>query len=268
MRCSANNDFIDGHNTGRRWETGCLCVKKTVIPLLFLSAVLVLLFLGKTSAIEPLVIDKMSMLMTAGGVQVEGYYLEGWALLRESGEPAEVWEKKKIGEKLGLVDASKRSIPTGWGDRLQVERIDRDCQARVMVQKMKGISEDNPTYISIKYAVAGSTQESLSQEKKIRESLASLGKNHGIYLAVKGKIAADLDEEAQLAWGKAVFRGFGARITDTLRTDKYTSITGYSPVLPDVAVVGGGKINLNLSMVRKEQGIHVLLGTPLITCEY
>jgi hypothetical protein len=91
LRCSANNDFIDGHNTGRRWETGCLCVKKTVIPLLFLSAVLVLLFLGKTSAIEPLVIDKMSMLMTAGGVQVEGYYLEGWALLRESGEPAEVW---------------------------------------------------------------------------------------------------------------------------------------------------------------------------------
>jgi hypothetical protein len=121
---------------------------------------------------------------------------------------------------------------------------------------------------SLFIAVAGSTQESLSQEKKIRESLASLGKNHGIYLAVKGKIAADLDEEAQLAWGKAVFRGFGARITDTLRTDKYTSITGYSPVLPDVAVVGGGKINLNLSMVRKEQGIHVLLGTPLITCEY
>jgi hypothetical protein len=247
---------------------GCPCVKKTAIPLFLLGAVLALLIFGGISGKEPLVLDKMSVLMTAGGVQVEGYYLEGWALLRESGEPAEVWEKKKIGEKLGLVDASKRSIPTGWGDRLQIECVDRDCQARVMVQKMKGISEDNLTYISIKYTVAGSTQESLSQEKKIRESLASLGKDHGIYLAVKGKIAADLDEEAQLAWGEAVFRDFGARITDTLRTDKYTSITGYSPVLPDIIAVGGKKTNINLSMVRKDRGTQVLLGTPLITCEY
>lgn len=248
---------------------GVSSVKKALFTFFLFSAVLVLFVFGKTSTKESLVLDKLSLLITAGGVQVEGYYLEGWAFLQDPAQPNEVWEERKIGEKLGLVDVSKRTISTVSGDCLQVECACRDCQARVVLQKIQEESNnEDKIYISIKYNITDSIQESLSREKKIRETLTYLGKDHGLYLAVKGNIAADLDEEAQLAWGEAIFRDFNAKAADILCTDKYISITGYSPVLPDAVTVGGRKTNLNLSMVRKENGIQVILGTPLITCEY
>ena len=144
------------------------CVKKTLFTLFLLGVVLVLLIFGKTSVKESLVLDKMTFLMTAGGVQVEGYYLEGWAILQDPAKPAEVWEERKIGEKLGLVNASKKTIPTDLGDCLQVEYNCRDCQARVIVKKMQRAQEEDKTYISTKYNITGNIQESLSRRKNQR----------------------------------------------------------------------------------------------------
>lgn len=243
-------------------------MKRVLILLLLAGTLLTLVFTGITCEDEPLAFDTISALMTSGGVQVEGYHLEGWAVIRDPGEPASIWRERKLGEKLGLQNTEKRTIPTSRGDCFQVVYTDRDLDLRASILKNEGMGKEDLCYILIKCILPAGSQDGLAWEKKIRDTLSSLGKDHGIYLTVQGKLGVQLDEDAQLAWGQAIFRSLGAAVTDTLRTSEYLSLTGYAAALPDAALAGGKEINLNLSLVPRDQETRVYLGTPVISCEY
>ncbi|HHV34211.1 MAG TPA: hypothetical protein GXX59_01325 [Syntrophomonadaceae bacterium] len=243
-------------------------MKRMLIPLLIVGILLALVFTGKTYQGEPAVFDTLSALMTSGMVEVEGYHLEGWAVVRDTaGEPASIWGKRKLGEKLGLENAEKRIVRTPRGDCFQVVHTNHGLNVQASVQKIEG-AERQDCYILIKCILPADLQNSIAWEKRIRDTLFTLGREHGIYLTVCGKTNSPMDEGAQLAFGRAVFRGLGADVSGTLRTSKYLSFTGYTPLLPDAALAGGKNINLNLSMVCKEHETQILLGSPLISCEY
>ena len=242
-------------------------MKRMLIPLLIVGILLTLVFTGKTYQGEPAAFDTLSALMTSGMVEVEGYHLEGWAVVRDTGEPATIWGKRKLGEKLGLENAEKRTVHTPRGDCFQVVHTSHGLNVQASVQKIEGAGKQD-CYILIKCTFPADLQNSLAWEKKIRGTLFALGKEHGVYLTVRGKINLPMDEGAQLAFGQSIFRGLGADVFGTMRTSRYLSLTGYTPLLPDAALAGGKNINLNLSMVCKEHETQILLGTPLISCEY
>ncbi|HHY40106.1 MAG TPA: hypothetical protein GX502_02540 [Syntrophaceticus sp.] len=244
-------------------------MKKALLLLIVLSVLTVPFISGEIMKKEPLAFEEMLLLMEASGVKVEGCQLQGWALIQDCGKAADVWEKRKIGQRLHLPEALIMSLPEGEGDGLTIVFAEKDLQADLVFKKIKETPKNDLFYLSLKcnfYNFQGRPGESVLWEKKIRDAIAVLGNEHGVYLTVEGKISP-LDKKAQKAWAMAVFREIGAQVVDTLQTGSYTTITGHTPFFADIAV-GKKKINFNLAMISQEEETRVLLGSPLITCEY
>jgi hypothetical protein len=242
-------------------------VKKSLFLVLVTAISLALLFTGNIIEDEHYAFDMLSGVMASSGVDVEGFHLEGWAVVRNIGTARSVWEKGMLGEKLGLEDGLKETTVTTEGELFQIRHKADDFHLKASVQDINN-EKNNEVYILIECILSPDLRNSLAWEKKIRDALSSLGRESGIYLTVCGKIAFPMDEGALLGFGKAMFSHLGADVTGTLCTDRYVSFTGYAPQLSDAAIAGGEKINLNLAAVRKEQETQILLGTPLISCEY
>lgn len=242
-------------------------VKKVLFLMLVTGISLALLFTGNIIGDEHYAFAALSDVMASSGVDVEGFHLEGWAVIRDTGAPSSVWEKRMLGEKLGLEDGEKKTTVTSEGELFQIRHTADGLHLQASVQDINN-KENNEVYIWIECILPPDLQNSLAWEKKIRDTLSSLGRENGVYLTVGGKIDSPMDEGALLGFGKAMFSLLGADVTDTLCADRYVSFTGYAPQLSDAAITGGQKINLNLAAVRKEQATQILLGTPLISCEY
>ncbi len=235
--------------------------------LLFSGTILALLFTGNVNENEHHEFAALSSVMASGGVDVEGFHLEGWAVVRDTGTPSSFWDKNMLGEKLGMEDEEKKTKVTAEGELFQIAQHAKDFHLQASVKEVDN-GEKHELYILIGCILAPDLENSLAWEKKIRYILSSLGKEHGVYLTVSGKIDSPMDEEALLGFGKAMFHILGANLTNTLCTDGYVSFTGYAPLLSDVAITGREKNNLNLAAVRQEQETQILLGTPVISCEY
>lgn len=244
-------------------------VKKALLLLILLIALTVPLIPGEITNKKPMAFGEMFSLMEASGVQVEGCQLQGWALIHDVGNAAEVWEKRKIGQRLHLPEALIMSNPKGNGDVLTIVLAEKDMQAHLIFKKIKETPKEDIFYLTLNYSFnifQGRPSESILWEKKIRDALSALGDEHGVYLTVEGKIVG-LDKKAQAAWAQAVFREIGAQVVDTLQTSSYTAMTGHTPSFADMAI-GGKKINFNLAMINQGEKTRVLFGSPLITCEY
>jgi len=59
-------------------------------------------------------------------------------------------------------------------------------------------------------------------------------------------------------------------VITSLETEKYLSLTGFTPFLPDFLWDGRSKVNLNVAVVCSPGSGETLvyLGYPLISCEY
>ena len=243
-------------------------VKKTLLLLVLLGALTILLISGEVKK-EPMAFEELLLLMEASGVQVEGCQLQGWAIVQDFGKAADVWEKRKIGQRLHLPEALIKSYPEDNGDGLTVVFAEKDVQAHFVFKKIKETPKEDLFYLTLNCSFnifQGRPSEIILWEKKIRGTLSVLGDEHGVYLTVDGKIAP-LDKKAQEAWASAVFREVGAQVVDTLQTGRYTAITGHTPHFAAVDV-GKKKINFNLAIVNQGEETRVLFGSPLITCEY
>lgn len=237
-------------------------------------ALLLIILFGTILAVvtpgERLTIAELSSLLVEGGVQVEGYELEGWSVLRSPGTPATVWEKTGLEETLGITGGQKETFPTSWGECFQVTYSEGGVAVRATVQKITETAGQGLCYILVRCTLPEGDSDSLAWERKMRKTFSSLGEERRISMTVKGKIPAPLDEEARLAWGRAIFRYLHSPVAGILRESNYLSLTGYSSLLPDAVNIAGEKTNLNLALVNVENAkeTHVYLGTPLISCEY
>lgn len=243
-------------------------------PALIKRALLLIILAGTILAVvgpgKRLTLAELSSLLAEGGVQVEGYELEGWSVLESSGELTAVWEKTGLEEALGIADARIETVPTSWGDRLQVTSSKDGVAVRAAVQRIAGTGGRDLCCILVRCTLPGETPGIPDWERKMKRAFSSLGEEGGISMTVRGKIPVPLDDEAQLAWGRAVFRELRSPVTGILREGNYLSLTGYSSLLPDAVKVSGEKININLALVgsENERETRVYLGTPLISCEY
>lgn len=249
---------------------GILVMKRVLALVIVLGIVLTLFLSAGKDRQETLTPVELSSLLTSGGVQVEGYELEGWAVARDSMAPSAVWKKTGLEKSLGLAGGKRENLATRWGDCFRISGVSQGTTVRVVVQQVAAGGGQEGCYLLIKCTFAGENREILSWEKQIRRALASLGGEYRVYITVKGKICDTLDETAQLAWAQAICQELKAPVVSTLRSENYLSLTGYSPLLPDVVQIAGKKTNLNLAIVdsEKAQETHIYLGTPLISCEY
>jgi hypothetical protein len=68
-------------------------VKKSLFLVLVTAISLALLFTGNIIEDEHYAFDMLSGVMASSGVDVEGFHLEGWAVVRNIGTARSVWEK-------------------------------------------------------------------------------------------------------------------------------------------------------------------------------
>lgn len=240
-------------------------MKRILLLAVLLIAPVVLLMGEQAGGKKSLKLEELVSLMAAANVQVESCHLQGWAVLQDSGDVADVWRKNKIAEKLGLSGIT----PTVRDDSLEIMYASGEFQGDIVVQKIEKAGEQDLFYFFMQYNFKYDNSESLVVlEKKVRNTLNSLGEERGVYLTVKGRIGTSLDEKAKDAWAGAVLREIGAEVKDIIKTDGYTSITGYIPFFSNAVVVGREKTNINLAITCRGEETLVLLGSPLITCEY
>lgn len=243
-------------------------MKKVLMLLLVTGTILVLLFTGKADEDQYHDFAALSAVMNSGGVDLEEFYLEGWAVVRDTGTPSSFWKKNRLGERLELEGGEERISVTAEGELFQIiQQANQDVHLQAAVKEVND-QDEHVLYVMIECLLTPDLEKSLVWEHKIKDILSSLGREHGVYLTVSGKIDSPMDEQALFGFGKAIFNTLGADVTDTLCTDRYVSFTGYVPQLSHTAIVGREKINLNLAAVRGEQATRILLGTPLISCEY
>lgn len=244
---------------------------KRVLALIIVLGVALALLLsagkGNQATLTPV---DLSSVLASGGVQVEGYELEGWAISKDPGAPSTVWKQTGLEKALGLAGGERENLTTRWGDCFQLRHNCQGTAVQVVVQQLTAAGRQEGCYLLISCTFAGESREILSWEKKIRKALASLGGEHRVYITVRGKICDNLDETVQLAWAQAICQELKAPVVSTLRAENYLSLTGYSPLLPDAVRIAGKKTNLNLAVVGagRAQETRVYLGTPLISCEY
>lgn len=246
-------------------------MQKALITVIFLGALFACILPGATGSRERLALAELVSLLRDNGVQVEVSELEGWAVLREAGEPREIWRKLGWEKQLGLANSGMNQIDTDRGRCMNINKEFQDgTKVQIYIQKFEKIGLENLCYIVVKCSIPGGSGEGPAWEKRLRTVLANSSRERGLYVTVRGEFYRRLEPEAQLAWGRTVYRDLGGRIRNTLQTERYLSLNGYTAALPDAVTVDKRKFNLNVALVNSSDAFEtrVYLGSPIITSEY
>ncbi len=216
-------------------------------------------------------LPELLSLAERGGVRVDGFELEGWAVFRQKGEVDQIWKDLDLPAQLGI---SKGNISLARAPQDKRVRF-QGCPpggavVQITLQQVSQGSKQDLCYVMIKVRVPSGAQTPLAWEGKLRKALVSLDSEYGLYITVKGRIPRKLEPDIQLAWGQAVFRALGGSVASSLRTKKYLSLAGYTPVFPDAVRVRKKRVNFNVALTSPAASneTFVYLGTPLISSEY
>ncbi|MDH7576654.1 MAG: YwmB family TATA-box binding protein [Bacillota bacterium] len=247
-------------------------MKKGFFLVIVLGALLAFFLPGETSGNrEKPVLPELVALVERGGGGVDGFDLEGWAVVKRRGEVEKIWKDLDLTGSLELQDGRLSPVQSSQGKAICYQgRPAEGAEVRITLQKVGQAGPQDLTYLMLKARIPSGTRTALAWEEKLRETLAAAGSEHGLYLTVKGRIPRKLGREAQLAWGEAVLQELGGSVADSLRTEKYLSLVGYTPVFFDAVRVGKKKVNINVALVSQagSEETLVYLGTPLISSEY
>ncbi len=251
---------------------GGVTVQKALITLIFLGAFFALILPGTgESNRERLALGELVPLLQDNGVQVEGIDLAGWGVLREAGEPRAIWRKLGWEHRLGLSGSRICQIDTGWGLCVNIKKEFGDgTNVLISIQKVEKIVPGNLCYIVVKCSLPGASEGGQAWEKRFRAFLANSFRERGLYVTVRGKFDRRLEPEEQVAWGRAVYRDLGGKPEETVQTERYLNLIGYTPVLPDAVTAGNSRYNLNIALVNSSDTneTRIYLGSPIITSEY
>lgn len=255
---------------GRAWRPVGV---QRILLLIIITGVLFSFILpgGMRGTRMQLSLPELVALLNESGAQVTGLDLEGWAISNRGGEPLDIWQKSKPEERLGIAGSKPLITSTPYGRGMLVKKDFSDGTAvRVTAQQIERLGKQEVCYFLIKCHLSGDNREALVWEYKIREALAVLGSDQGLYITVQGTIGRKLEPENQLAWGRAIYRKLGGNVARTQKSGRYLSLNGYTAALPDAVTVGGERFNLNVALVIPSDSneTNVYLGTPLITSEY
>jgi hypothetical protein len=223
-------------------------MKRTgLVLVIFTCSFLSCLFSGETKAKEGEYLPYLVYLMQESGVQIDGIELEGWVSFRQGEDPQEMFRKM-----MPLQDMLKST-----------EVVFLSCQPG------QGQNQDLATLL-VKVKHRGSLERAFLWESGLRELLETAGREHGLSLTVSGRIPGELEAEQQLAWAQSLFGQAGGKVSTSLKTAKYLSLTGFTPFLPDFIWDGKNRVNLNVAVVCSPGSGETLvyLGYPLISCEY
>lgn len=233
------------------------------------------------------------------GARVTAYDLQGWAILKETAEPA-----RAVGllqERLGLAPRSPEVVSTDWGQAWRVSgALTGGAELQVLVQN-DGSQPAPRNYCLVSYrlpaveAVRGPGE----WELRLRSALEEVAREHGLYLTVQGLLPRQLGLATQQSLGRSLFLSLGGRATGLQQTERYLSLTGYSPLLADLAAAtetgawqpvqslhpgpapsgygserpapagrAGNNINAAFVGLKDADETRIYLGTPVITTEY
>lgn len=204
----------------------------------------------------------LALLLQESGAQVTGYEIEGWAYLRQ---------KEDLLQVLKNADFQVKATQFNWN------AAGTACSCRWLLPDGSKISlganlqtKKDSANLFIKVNIPGNSRNLSFQEDLIEDMLQGIARDWGLSQTVTAKIPTRLSEEQQLYWAQELIRFTGGSISSSLKTDKYLSITGYSPAFTGGVWDGKHKINLQLAIVSPSYRNETLvyLGSPLITCEY
>lgn len=247
-------------------------MKKVILSIILIGAFLSYLLPGETRGDEKLSFSCLAFFMEEGGAQIDGLELEGWACLKKEGSLDETWRGLNLQKFLGI----KRGTPAIWmtehGEAMSYKSVlAQGTELEVVLQKFNHLSDiGNPSYLLVKVNIPVWNQAALDWERRLRKFLASLGKEHGLYLTIRGRIPKRLETGAQETWAKAIFETAGGEVASSLKTERFISLVGYTPTFSDWVWAGKKKVNLNVALTNSTnlEETFVYLGTPLISSEY
>ncbi len=214
----------------------------------------------------------LAAVLESGGARVVEYDLEGWATLQGSAEPELVISR--LQGKLGLTQEALITGRTTWGQAWQKSGVNSDgAVVQFLIQNDGRYQSPHRSYCVIRCRLSAgnrSDQACSHWEQRLRGILQQLGRDHRLYLTVRGVIPRQVGRQAEQALGRSLFHLLGGRVTGSQDTEQYQSLTGYSPLLPDVVNTGNSEVNINIAFVGRKDvsGTQIYFGVPVITAEY